>query len=52
MLPQSVTSAKIYSSYAIYLILLMGMYIIFIPTYGIARLWDTTWGKSDKGFYL
>ena len=46
---QTIESALLYLFYFPYFILFAGFYLIFLPAYSFARLWDTTWGNRLTG---
>lgn len=46
---QTFESALLYIAYFPYFILFAGFYLIFLPAYSFARLWDTTWGNRLTG---
>ena len=46
---QTFESALLYLFYFPYFILFAGFYLIFLPAYSFARLWDTTWGNRLTG---
>jgi hypothetical protein len=44
---QSVTSAVLYTLYLPWFLSLSVFFLVYIPSYSFARLWDTTWGNRD-----
>ena len=46
---QSVTSAFLYMFYLPYFMYLLVFFLVFIPGYSFARMYDTTWGNRDTG---
>ena len=48
-LTQSATSAFLYLLYLPYFLALVVFFLVFIPSYSFARLWDTTWGNRQTG---
>jgi hypothetical protein len=44
---QSATSAMLYLLYLPWFISLVVFFLVYIPSYSFARLWDTTWGNRD-----
>jgi hypothetical protein len=43
-LAQSSTSALLYAAYLSWFLFLIIFFLVYIPGYSFARLWDTTWG--------
>jgi hypothetical protein len=48
-LAQSVTSAGLYLFYLPWFMFLIVFFLVYIPSYSFARLWDTTWGNRATG---
>lgn len=48
-LAQSATSAALYCAYLPWFLFLILFFLVFIPSYSFARLWDTTWGNRATG---
>lgn len=48
-LAQSATSAALYVAYLPWFLFLILFFLVFIPSYSFARLWDTTWGNRATG---
>lgn len=48
-LAQSATSARLYLCYLPWFMAYIVFFLVFIPSYSFARLWDTTWGNRDTG---
>lgn len=46
-LSQSLTSAFLYLLYLPWFLVLNMFFLVFIPAYSFARLWDTTWGNRE-----
>ena len=46
---QSATSTMLYIKYLPWFLSLIIMFIVFLPSYSVARLWDTTWGNRETG---
>jgi len=46
---QSVTSAMLYLFYLPWFMFLIVFFLVYIPSYSFARLWDTTWGNRATG---
>jgi hypothetical protein len=46
-LSQSATSALLYLLYLPWFLSLAVFFLVYIPSYSFARLWDTTWGNRD-----
>lgn len=46
---QSVTCALLYIAYLPWFLCLILFFLVFIPSYSFARLWDTTWGNRSTG---
>ena len=46
---QTMESAFYYAVYFPYFLAFAGFYLIFLPGYSFARLWDTTWGNRLTG---
>ena len=44
---QSATSALLYLLYLPWFLSLAVFFLVYIPSYSFARLWDTTWGNRD-----
>jgi len=44
---QSMTSAVLYLCYLPWFLLLSAFFLVYIPSYAFARLWDTTWGNRE-----
>lgn len=44
---QSATSAMLYLLYLPWFLSLAVFFLVYIPSYSFARLWDTTWGNRD-----
>jgi hypothetical protein len=44
---QSLTSAMLYLMYLPWFLSLAVFFLVYIPSYSFARLWDTTWGNRD-----
>lgn len=44
---QSATSALLYLCYLPWFLSLAVFFLVYIPAYSFARLWDTTWGNRD-----
>jgi hypothetical protein len=44
---QSATSAVLYLMYLPWFLSLVVFFLVYIPSYSFARLWDTTWGNRD-----
>jgi hypothetical protein len=45
-LAQSTTSAFLYVAYLPWFMFLVVFFLVYIPSYSFARLWDTSWGNS------
>jgi hypothetical protein len=48
-LSQSATSALLYMLYLPWFLAFSVFFLVFLPSYSFARLWDTTWGNRDTG---
>jgi hypothetical protein len=48
-LGEEMLSAALYILYLPWLLLFIMFFLVFIPTYSFARLWDTTWGNRATG---
>ncbi len=48
-LAQSATSALLYVLYLPWFLFLILFFLVYIPSYSFARLWDTTWGNRAGG---
>lgn len=48
-LAQSATSAFLYVLYLPWFMSLIIFFLVFVPSYSFARLWDTTWGNRATG---
>eukprot|EP01034_Spumella_vulgaris_P022158 gene22158-28265_t len=48
-LAQSATSAMLYVLYLPWFLFLILFFLVYIPSYSFARLWDTTWGNRAGG---
>lgn len=48
-LAQSATSAFLYVLYLPWFLFLIIFFLVFVPSYSFARLWDTTWGNRSTG---
>jgi hypothetical protein len=46
-LSQSATSALLYTLYLPWFLCLAVFFLVYVPSYSFARLWDTTWGNRD-----
>ena len=46
-LSQSATSAILYTLYLPWFLCLAVFFLVYVPSYSFARLWDTTWGNRD-----
>jgi hypothetical protein len=48
-LSQSGTSALLYVLYLPWFLAFSVFFLVYLPSYSFARLWDTTWGNRDTG---
>ncbi len=48
-LSQSGTSAMLYLLYLPWFLAFSVFFLVYLPSYSFARLWDTTWGNRDTG---
>jgi len=46
---QSFTCMVLYLAYLPWFLVLVVFFLVFVPSYSFARVWDTTWGNRDTG---